>query len=226
MKNFCKKYGITADQYYGKVEISGDLDLSGLTSIPAGFNPTVGGYLDLSSLTSIPEGFNPTVGGSLDLCNLTARHTSPTTNLVFFSNGKYVSADGIFTEIVERINENTFVVRKINSNKMFYLITDLAFTHAHGDTLQEATDDFQFKVKSEQYKHEKLTMDSIVTIEQYRAITGACRSGVNSWIESNIPTERRANVCEFGITVRELVILLERTDAYGLNTFKSLIVGQ
>ena len=31
----------------------------------------VGGGLYLSSLTSIPEGFNPTVGGSLDLSSLT-----------------------------------------------------------------------------------------------------------------------------------------------------------
>ena len=50
----------------------GYLDLSSLTSIPEGFNPTVGGSLDLSSLTSIPEGFNPTVGGSLYLSSLTS----------------------------------------------------------------------------------------------------------------------------------------------------------
>ena len=48
------------------------LDLNGLTSIPDGFNPTVGGYLDLNGLTSIPDGFNPTVGGSLYLRGLTS----------------------------------------------------------------------------------------------------------------------------------------------------------
>jgi len=52
--------------------VGGDLYLSSLTSIPEGFNPTVGGYLYLSSLTSIPEGFNPTVGGDLDLSSLTS----------------------------------------------------------------------------------------------------------------------------------------------------------
>jgi len=48
------------------------LYLNRLTSIPEGFNPTVGGYLDLSGLTSIPQGFNPTVGGTLDLNSLTS----------------------------------------------------------------------------------------------------------------------------------------------------------
>ncbi len=52
--------------------VGGSLDLESLTSIPEGFNPTVGGFLDLRSLTSIPEGFNPTVGGSLDLESLTS----------------------------------------------------------------------------------------------------------------------------------------------------------
>jgi len=49
-----------------------DLYLGRLTSIPEGFNPTVGGDLFLNSLTSIPEGFNPTVGGSLLLYRLTS----------------------------------------------------------------------------------------------------------------------------------------------------------
>ncbi len=55
MNNFLKKYSISEDQFLGKEEISGYLDLSSLTSIPEGFNPTVGGYLYLSSLTSIPQ---------------------------------------------------------------------------------------------------------------------------------------------------------------------------
>jgi hypothetical protein len=49
-----------------------DLNLSNLTSIPEGFNPTVRGSLWLDKLTSIPEGFNPIVGLSLILDNLTS----------------------------------------------------------------------------------------------------------------------------------------------------------
>jgi hypothetical protein len=72
MKDFCKKYNITEDQFKGVDKIGGYLDLSGLTSIPDGFNPTVCGSLDLRGLTSIPDGFNPTVGGSLYLRGLTS----------------------------------------------------------------------------------------------------------------------------------------------------------
>src|SRR3990167_6552344 len=62
----------TGKQIEGDVEYRGSLDLGSLTSIPEGFNPTVGGYLYLGSLTSIPEGFNPTVGGYLYLGSLTS----------------------------------------------------------------------------------------------------------------------------------------------------------
>ena len=67
VKEFCRRYEISEAQFYGREEIRGYLDLRSLTSIPEGFNPTVGGSLDLRSLTSIPSGFNPTVGGGLDL---------------------------------------------------------------------------------------------------------------------------------------------------------------
>jgi len=62
-------YNLTDDQFYGKVEIKNDLNLSDLTSIPEGFNPVVGS-LDLQSLISIPNGFNPVVYGSLFLMSL------------------------------------------------------------------------------------------------------------------------------------------------------------
>lgn len=53
LKDFCKKHGLTEAQATGKEKICGDLDLSSVTSIPEGFNPTVGGYLDLSSVIDI-----------------------------------------------------------------------------------------------------------------------------------------------------------------------------
>ena len=71
-QDFCKKFGITEDQFYGKEKIEGSLDLSSITSIPEGFNPTVGWSLYLNSVTSIPEGFNPTVGESLFLNRVTS----------------------------------------------------------------------------------------------------------------------------------------------------------
>ena len=45
IKDFCKKYALSEKQFSGKEKISGDLDLGSVTSIPEGFNPTVGGDL-------------------------------------------------------------------------------------------------------------------------------------------------------------------------------------
>jgi hypothetical protein len=80
--------------------VGGSLDLRGLTSIPDGFNPTVGGYLDLRGLTSIPDGFNPTVGGSLDLRGLTSIPDgfNPTVGGYLYLRGtsKYINSDTSF----------------------------------------------------------------------------------------------------------------------------------
>jgi hypothetical protein len=71
MKAFCKKHGITENQFFGKEMINGSLWLQSLTEIPEGFNPTVSDSLNLNSVTEIPKGFNPTVGGYLYLSSLT-----------------------------------------------------------------------------------------------------------------------------------------------------------
>jgi len=70
VEEFCKKHGLTIDQFYGREIYNSSLWLSSLKSIPDGFNPVVAGNLLLSSLTSIPKGLNPIVGGSLNLCSL------------------------------------------------------------------------------------------------------------------------------------------------------------
>jgi len=44
-KDFCTKHNLTEDQFFGKEKFLGHLYLSSLTSIPKGFNPTVGGDL-------------------------------------------------------------------------------------------------------------------------------------------------------------------------------------
>ena len=70
--NIALDYNLTEEEFNGTASILGDLYMQSLTSIPEGFNPTVGGNLYLNSITSIPEGFNPTVGGNLYLNSLTS----------------------------------------------------------------------------------------------------------------------------------------------------------
>ena len=71
VNDFCDKFNITIEQFYGIEEIKGDLDLSykSLCKLPDGFNPKVSGSLRLNNneLTYLPDGFNPVVGVHLYL---------------------------------------------------------------------------------------------------------------------------------------------------------------
>ena len=64
---FCFKYNLTTDQFYGREKYPGDLVLNSITTLIPGFNPKVVGNLALNYLTTLIPGFNPKVGGSLYL---------------------------------------------------------------------------------------------------------------------------------------------------------------
>jgi hypothetical protein len=170
--------------------VGDDLWLRSLISIPEGFNPTVGGSLDLRSLISIPEGFNPTVGGWLHLKGLTCNKIKLSKNYLFsWQDGKYIKVDGIFTEVVKK-KGNVYHVKKLNDDKIFYLITD-GERWSHGDTLKEAKEDLVYKTTNktkDDYKH--LTLTSILTFEEavicYRIITGACSFGVKDFVKNKL----------------------------------------
>jgi len=235
IKDFCSRNNITVKQFSGKETVGGGLYLSGLTSIPEGFNPTVGGWLDLSGLTSIPEGFNPTVGGSLylrgltsipegfnptvggdlDLRGLTSKYKKLNNKIISWCDGKYISADGIFTKVLSK-KGNVYKVKKIGDPKEFYLVSDGESFHAHGDTLKQAKEDLRFKVIADKLKKEPIKKDTIITVQYYRIITGACEAGVKDWMKQN-------NIKKTQYKAIELLPLLEKTNAYGVQRFKELI---
>jgi len=201
--------------------VGGYLDLRSLTSIPEGFNPTVGGSLDLNSLTSIPAGFNPTVGGGLDLCSLTSipagfnptvgwdldikggisnQYTPLNNAIISWKDGKYISADGMFTEVICK-KGNVYKVKKLNEYKEFYLVTD-GLRHAHGDSIQDAKADLIYKLSNDANieKYKGMKKDSVLSfadaIECYRVITGACALGVKDFIQSKGIEERSYSIAE------------------------------
>ena len=203
--NFCKRFNITLNQFFGKEEIGGDLWLNGnqLTSLTEGFNPTVGGSLCLNGnqLTSLPEGFNPTVGGSLCL-NGERRYIGKKVNIkkmhfpeiYTWQNGRYIKADGIFMEVISK-KGNVYKVRKINKTEESFLITDGDRKWSHGNTLKEAKKDLIYKIGSrnkDEYKN--LTIDSELSfeksIELYRVITGACSFGTRNFVESKLISKK------------------------------------
>ena len=186
-------YELTENQFYGREKYQGDLYLRSLTAIPEGFNPTVGGYLNLPSLTAIPDGFNPTVGGNLDLSSLTAipeGFKPRKLGIYSWQNGKYILCDSIFTEVLQK-RGNVYKIKKITTDKTFYLVTDGAGRHAHGDTIKAAKADLIYKLAEDidLSKFKGLTLESALSFEQcielYRSVTRACALGCKLFIDSN-----------------------------------------
>ena len=220
--------------------VGGDLDLSSLTTLPEGCALTVGRYLYLSSLTTLPEGCALTVGESLYLSSLTTlpegcaltvggsldlrnekKHIGdrvPEIELTW-QNGKYRKIDGIFCEVAgspHTVNGfETLRLKKINKNEYFFLAKKDNF-YSHGATIQKAVEDLRFKIIAEKLKKEPILKNTIITRQYYRIITGACGFGVNDWMEKNKVTKEE-------ITAEELLPILEKTNAYGLERFKALM---
>ena len=93
-EKLCKKCGLTEDQFYGREKIEGSLDLRGLTSIPEGFNPTVGGYLYLS-------GRSKHIGAHVNDLKVNK-------NYFWDKNDKrYAIIDGIFCEVLGERNHQS-----------------------------------------------------------------------------------------------------------------------
>lgn len=103
-------------------------------------------------------------------------------------------------------DENVFIVKENNIS-------------AHGYTLREAVDDFNFK-KLKREGREKIVKEikdsGKVTKPQYRALTGACEFGVNEFCKKNNITVEEISLDE----LRKVLI-----NDYGAKQFWSLIDG-
>ena len=181
IKDFCKKHNITENQFFCKEEIGGNLDLESVTSLPDGFNPTVGGNLYLRSEKRYIGANIPSI-----------KHLFP--EVYTWEGGKYIKADGMFMEVIKN-KGNVYRVRKINEIKESYLVTNGNGKWAHGSTLNEAKKDLIYKIgnrNKDDYRH--LNLDSNLSfeesIEAYRAITGACGFGVRGFVESRLSLKK------------------------------------
>jgi hypothetical protein len=97
---------------------------------------------------------------------------------------------------------------------------------AHGETLKKANEDVQFKIVAEKLKKEPIKPDTEFTVKYYRLLTGACDMGCRNWMQQhNIPFDviEGNTVEKKPITAKELLPLLEKSNAYGIDRFKSLI---
>jgi hypothetical protein len=208
---------------FGNLKIGGGLYLTNnsLTSLPESFgNLKIGGGLSLTnnSLTSLPESFgNLKIGGGLSLSNnsltsLPEISRMPHTRMPQTIEKDWCYIDGIVREIVSRKILGDLTVIKTP----FDYIVGKDSMWAHGKTIQDATQDYNFKlIESDPDLLKGLDLDKPMTHEEainiYRTVTRACREGVRQWMSNKTFPEL--------ITVREIVNLTE--NAYGGSEFKS-----
>ena len=153
-----------------------------------------GDYLDLggTQITSLPD--NLTVGGSLYLGGTQIKNKIAEERKVIKLKdgmeraGRWVYADGILTPVKrkKKINDYIFYVGKIKGKNVVFD----GKVYAHCKSLKEGIQDLEFKHAkergAEQYRNTPLnkefTPDEAVTM--YRVITGACRQGSESFVNS------------------------------------------
>jgi len=87
---------------------------------------------------------------------------------------------------------------------------------AHGETVKKSIADLEFKFIAEKLKKEPILADTIITDQYYRVVTGACEQGIIRWKGFNKIDKKE-------IRADELLPLLEKTNAYGLDIFKQMI---
>ncbi len=203
---------------FGNLKIGGGLFLgrNQLNSLPESFgNLKIGGHLYLhnNQLNSLPESFgNLKIGGYLHLHNKQLNSLPRIPTMTQTVEDDWCFIDGIVREIVSKKTLNDLTIIKTH----FDYIVGKDSTWAHGDTIQEATQDYHFKLMEANPELLKdLNLDKPMTHEEainiYRTVTRACREGIRQWMSGKTFPEL--------ITIRQIVSLTE--DAYGGSKFRS-----
>ena len=120
-------------------------------------------------------------------------------------------------------------------NKTDCFVAEKEGFFAHGSTIKGAIEDLKFKIVCEQLKNNPIEKDTLLTVNYYRMITGACDLGVREFMKQNglefeilnpgIPGKEKTKEIN-PIKASELLPLLEKNNAYGLEKFRKLITFQ
>ena len=177
------------------------------------------GYLYIYGSAKLEADNLTSVGGNLYI------NRSAKLEAKFLKNINWKSVDGYLfiiesekttkgINVLSGYNAKSVVKGKLVKRPTIYVAEKDNF-QAHGDSINKAIEDLQFKIISEKLKKEPINKDTVFTIQYYRLITGACELGVKEWMQSH--------KIEEGITAEKLLPTLEKTNAYGVDKFKSLI---
>ncbi len=141
--------------------------------------------------------------------------------------------DGIFCKVE---SEKTIIVEgkeyqvrragKIADKEEFFIVS-LGNFHAHGKNFKSAFEDLQFKIQAHRLKKEPITADTLMTVNHYRIITGACNLGCKDFMDRHkiqYTEQENGRVVEKSpIRAKDLLKLLKKDNAYGVTQFKKLL---
>jgi hypothetical protein len=223
----------TVDKDFLKgITINGYLSLSSLTTVDKDFlkGTTINGSLSLDSLKTVDKDFlkGTTINGYLFLNSLTSVDREILNKNVkqlkegYNKKKGYCFYDGILSKVILVSIKKGYTIYTTTNG---FVVKKNKYT-SHGITIKKAIQDLEFKVISEKLKKEPIKEDTEFTVKYYRLLTGACDIGCRNWMQNNEIGFRVIN----GETVelnpmkaKDLLPLLEKTKAYGLDKFRSLI---
>ena len=107
------------------------------------------------------------------------------------------------------------ITKSVIDKQVCFVADNDGFT-AHGNTVKQAISDVQFKTIAEKLKNDPIHPDTEITVLYYRTVTGACELGCKDWMAHN-------NVNVDSIKAKDLLPLLRKSNAYGLNKIESLL---
>jgi hypothetical protein len=215
--------------------VGGYLSISSNCELKAEALTSVGGYLSISSNCELKAEALTSVGGYLFISSNVKLNIKclQKINYKVFDNVVYLvesekTSKGI--KIYTGGNITSIIDCKPIIEKMF--VAEKGEFVAHGLTIKKSIQDLQFKIISETLKKEPIKADTLFTVKYYRLLTGACDIGVRDWMQNNnMPFKviegetvgETITVEETPITAKELLPILEKSNAYGFEKFKSLI---
>ena len=202
--------------------INGGLYLISLTEVHKDFlkDTTINGGLYFGSLTEVHKDLlkDVTINGGLYLNSLKEVHKNILTKNVkqlkpgYNKEKGYCFFDNILSKVLSVKQTNGYTIY----TTPFEFIVEKDNKTAHGKTVKKAIQDLEFKFVVEKIKQDKIKEDTIITEQHYRYLTGACENGIKQWKNNN-------NIDVDEIKAIDLLPILEKTNAYGLNKFKELI---
>jgi hypothetical protein len=212
--------------------INGYLDLRSLQTCDKDFlqGTTINGSLYLRSLQTCDKDFlqGTTINGYLYLDSLQTcdkdliRHNVSQIQEGYNKDRNNCYFDNILSKVLSVSHKEGITFYK---TPFGYIAQKGEFT-SHGKDLHKAVEDLNFKIISEKLKKDPINADTKLTVMYYRTLTGACDLGCRDWMSKNgidYTTINGKTVEISPITAKDLLPILEKTNAYGFEKFKSLI---